>query len=174
MLHVPTVSCCHNMTGDCLRTSLFPMISALFHGFVKTQFLTATTLGVCLLLLIYIQVSYPHSSILSLHIIVFYTDFFLFLDRSFKFPPYQRVCVQQYFFFSCHCKFSRFFCLINSLHFIKYNCSCILSPILTVAENTFNFSMFYCWNTVFPFLPMLILIYALPFLYSPPLASFLQ
>lgn len=143
---------CHtayNMTGDCLRTPLFPMISTLFHGFVKTQFLTATALGACLLLLIYIQVSYPHSSILSLHITLFYTHFFSLFGRVFQVSSLSKGQCSTSFFFTCHCRFSKIFGLINSLHYIKYNRASILSPILPVAENIFNFTMFYCWNAVF-------------------------
>lgn len=143
---------CHtaqNTTGDCLRTPLLPVISALFQWFVKTQFLTATALGICLLLLNYIQVSYPHSSILSLHISLFYTDFFSLFGRVFQVSSLSKSLCSKNFFFSCHCKFSKILGLINSLHYIRYNCACILSPILTVAENTFKFSMFYCWNIVF-------------------------
>lgn len=54
-----------------------------------------------------------------------YRYFFLFLEGSVKFPPYNRASVQHYFFLSCHYKFSRSFSLINSLHYIKYKHTCI-------------------------------------------------
>lgn len=134
----------HNATGDCLRTPLFPTISALFHGFFKTQFFIDTGLSVCLLLLIYIQVSYTYSSILSFLYRLFYPFWrglssFLLIKGP-VFGNFFLLLLLQVFQDFWSYKFFILYQIQPCLYFIF---------LLPVTENTFNFSMFYCWNTVF-------------------------
>lgn len=72
----------HNTTGDCLRNPLFPMTSVLFHGFVKTQFHPATSLGACSLFIFRFPIpTFPFCLFIELFFIL---NFFSLFGRVFQ------------------------------------------------------------------------------------------
>lgn len=142
------------------------MISALF--VVKIPFLTATALGVCLLLLNYIQLSDPHSSILSLLITLFYTDFFPF-GRVFQVSSLSKgLCSTNIFLLLSLQVFQDFW---SHKFFTLYQIQLCLYFVSHLATSWKYFQVQHVLllkYSVFRLLLMLIMLYALPFpLFSP-------